>query len=149
DVRDARTRLAQPGQRRRLLARPERGVEAQDLHPEHLELVVLVLHQRDERRHHQRGAGELERGELIAQRLAAAGGHDRERVLPVEDVPDRKLLTGAERADAEAPARLLVELAGQRLGAQPRVSRFGHGWRTCNETWWHARTMLRVRSDVS
>ncbi len=65
-VGDARHAGGQARERGRLVARRERRVEAQHLHAEQVELVVLILHQRDQRRHDKRDAGQLERGELIA-----------------------------------------------------------------------------------
>jgi len=61
DVGDAGPRLHEPRQRSVLLARAERRVEPQHLDAEHLELIVLIFHERDERRDDERGAGELER----------------------------------------------------------------------------------------
>ena len=87
-----------------------------------VELVVLILHQRDQRRHHERDAGELERRELVAQRLAGTGGHDRERVDTREDVADRERLTGAERGQAEPP---LGELEHPRIGDRGLLSLAG------------------------
>jgi hypothetical protein len=46
------------------------------------ELRHLVLHERDERADHQHGAAERQRGKLVAERLAAAGGHDDGGVVP-------------------------------------------------------------------
>ena len=45
-----------------------------------LERLDLVLHQRDERRDHEREVRAHERGQLVAERLARAGGHDDEHV---------------------------------------------------------------------
>ena len=88
-----------------LVARRERGVEPHHLEPELGQLVVLILHQRDERRDDQRDAVELEGGELVAERLAAAGRHDRQRIDAGDHVADGQALAGTEVADAEpAPA---------------------------------------------
>ena len=40
-----------------------------------IELVDLVLHQRDQRRHHQRGSAKHDRGQLVAERFARPGRH--------------------------------------------------------------------------
>jgi hypothetical protein len=40
-------------------------------------------------------------GNLVAQRFTAAGGHDRQRVLAVEDAVDHALLAVAQLLDAE------------------------------------------------
>ena len=86
----------EPRERGLLVARRERGVEAQHVDVELGELVVLILHQRDQRRDDERDARQLERGQLIAERLARAGRHDRERVDAGEHVADRERLAGAE-----------------------------------------------------
>jgi small subunit ribosomal protein S13 len=52
-----------------------------------LELVRLILHQRDQRRNHHREAGKEKGGELIGQRFPGTGRHDRERIAPL--VADR------------------------------------------------------------
>ena len=83
-----------------------------------LELVVLILHQRDQRRHDERDAVELERGQLVAQRLAGAGRHDRERVDAGEHVADRERLAGAERARCRtgaAPSSSMCASIGVRV----------------------------------
>ena len=65
----------------RVLVQPHRMVEASSRHADLAQLVHLVLHQRHQRRYHDRQSIEQQRGELIAQRLAAAGWHHDERVL--------------------------------------------------------------------
>ncbi len=47
---------------------------------EHSQRVDLVLHERDQRRDDHAGAVSHQRGDLVAQRLAAAGRHQRDRV---------------------------------------------------------------------
>ena len=42
--------------------------------------INLIFHQRDEGRDDEGGAVEAERGELIDERLARAGGHDDQRI---------------------------------------------------------------------
>ncbi len=53
------------------------------------ELVLLVLHERDERAHDDRQARQHQRGKLVNERLAAAGRHDDERVRSTEHGADR------------------------------------------------------------
>ena len=48
----------------------------------------LILHQRDQRRNHDRRAFAQQRGDLVAQRFSAAGRHQHERVAAARDVPD-------------------------------------------------------------
>ena len=47
-----------------------------------LEAADLILHQRDQGREDQRGALEQRRGELVAERFAAAGGRHQEHAAP-------------------------------------------------------------------
>ena len=61
----------------------------------------LVLHERDERRDDDAGARPDKRGDLVAQRLAAAGRHQDQRVAAPDDVLDDLLLLPAERLVAE------------------------------------------------
>ena len=67
--------------------------------------VDLVLHQRDERRDDQRDAVEHERGELVAQALARAGGEDRQDGAAGEQAVDDGLLAFAEGVEAEDALR--------------------------------------------
>jgi hypothetical protein len=64
------------------------------------ELVDLVLHEGDERRHDERHAGQQRRRELIAEGLAAARRHHAEDRAPLEDGGDEFLLAGAEGVEA-------------------------------------------------
>ena len=65
------------------------------------EPVALVAHQGDQRRDDDGQVGARERGELVAEALAAAGGHDDERVATVERRLHRLALAGAEAREAE------------------------------------------------
>ena len=77
--------------------------------------VHLVLHQRDERRDDQccTTLGQKRR-ELVAERLAAAGGQDSQHVLAAHDASDGLQLAGQQCLEAKEPsgglrdARLLV-----------------------------------------
>ena len=64
----------------------------------------LVLHQRDQRRHHHRTALAQQRRNLEAQRLAAAGGHQHQRVAARHDGVDDGRLVAAEFGVAEHTA---------------------------------------------
>jgi hypothetical protein len=125
DVGDARALVGEPGQRGGLVARRHRRVEPHDVDAQLDQLVVLILHQRDQRRHHQRDAGQLERRQLVAQRLARAGRHDRQRVDAGHDVADRQRLAGAERGDAEAPRADLEQVRLERRAVVAREHRIG------------------------
>ena len=71
------------------------------------ERVDLILHQRDERRDDHGESREHERGHLEAQRFAAAGGQDHERVALLQHRLDGALLSGAKVGVAEARAQEL------------------------------------------
>ena len=58
--------------------------------------VDLVLHQRDEGGHHHPGAFAHQRRHLVAQRFAAARGHQHQGVAATDDVLDDGLLVAAE-----------------------------------------------------
>jgi hypothetical protein len=93
----------------------ERRVEAGGCDAVGAQRVDLVFHQRDERRDHDRGAGAVQRGHLVAQRLAAAGGHEHERAAAADDVLDDLALVRAELVVAEDVAQrasMVVERAG-------------------------------------
>ena len=73
--------------------------------------VHLILHEGDERRHHDRGAREQQRGKLEAERLAGTGRHDGHEVATAEDRERRLALAGAEGLEPEAVAQTAVERA--------------------------------------
>ena len=77
--------------------------------PDRAELADLVLHQRDQRRDHDGQAVEQERGQLVAERLAAAGRHHDQRVLTLQDAGDD---LGLEREELREAEGLLQHLAG-------------------------------------
>ena len=60
----------------------EVGVDAGDAQAGGGELGGLVVHERDERRDDQRGAGAGDGGKLVAEGLAGAGGHDEQTSRP-------------------------------------------------------------------
>jgi len=86
-------------------ARIQRRVEEGRVDAGQLQRIDLVLHQRDQRRHHHAGTGAHDRRDLVAQRLAAAGGHQHQRVATVDQVADDLLLVAAEFPIAEHPAQ--------------------------------------------
>jgi hypothetical protein len=63
--------------------------------------VHLVLHQGDERAHHDGGALAHQGWQLVAEALAAAGGHDHEGVFSIEHVLDDRLLIALEFGETE------------------------------------------------
>ena len=58
--------------------------------------VHLVFHQGNQGRHDQGDARQANGGQLVAQRLATARGHQRQAVAPRQDVLDNLLLQGQE-----------------------------------------------------
>jgi hypothetical protein len=67
------------------------------------QVINLILHQRDERRHHDRDARQQHRGQLEAERLAGSGRHHREHVAAVQHGAHERLLAGAKRRVSEVP----------------------------------------------
>ena len=61
----------------------------------------LVLHQADQRRHHDGDSRQKQRRHLIADGFARTGGHHRQHILPVQQPPDDVLLPGAETVVAK------------------------------------------------
>ena len=100
DQEDACAAEAHPLQRLGPLGHGEHPVDGHAaLDPMPLQSRHLVRHQRDERRdHHRQRAGLVvagERGNLVAERLAGAGGQDAERVPARHRLFDDGLLRGA------------------------------------------------------
>ena len=81
--------------------RAERAVEEQRRHPGGAQLLDLVFHQGDQRRDHHGQAGEEQRRDLVAQRLAPAGGHHRQGIFARQHVVDHLALVRAEGVVAE------------------------------------------------
>ena len=72
-------------------------------HAQRGQRVHLVLHQRDQRRDDHAGALPDQRRDLIAQRLAATGRHQHERVAAAGHMVDDLFLRTAERLVPEDP----------------------------------------------
>ena len=85
--------------------RREMRVHRERRHAMRLELVLLVLHQRDERTHDDREAGQQQSGKLIDDGLATSGGHHDERVATAEHRAYRLPLTTAKICMPEALAK--------------------------------------------
>ena len=66
-----------------------------------LELGDLIFHEGDQRADDQRGAAARDGGQLVAERLAGAGGHDQQHVAAVDDGLADGFLAGAEGGEAE------------------------------------------------
>ena len=97
----------------RLLA----GVQVGGAHAVAHEGVDLVVHERDERRHHHARALAQQRRDLVAEALAAAGRHEHDRVAAARDLRDDLGLLAAERVVAEDGV--------QRLGGRGEARRRG------------------------
>ncbi len=122
--------VAQDGAR---LVRLQRRVVGGGAYAGRAQGVDLVLHQRDERRDDDAGAGSHERGELVAEGLAAAGGHEHEGVASRDDVLDDILLMRTELGEAEDVAQQGASggrRGGRRIVAEGRVE--------------HARSLARL-----
>ena len=76
--------------------------------------IHLVLHQGDQRAHHDGGPFHHDGGKLVAEALASASGHDHEGVAPIEDALHDGLLLAFELLEAE-------ELLERRFGRQVDV----------------------------
>ena len=79
----------------------EAGIQKRRGDTEFLQGCNLVLHQRNQRRHHDRAALAQQCRDLEAQRLAAAGGHQHQRVVARHQRIDDGGLLAAERGIAE------------------------------------------------
>ena len=83
--------------------------------PARAQRLHLVLHERHERRDHDRQVVAQEAGKLVAERLARAGGHDHEHVAARQRRLAGLALPGPEVAEAEE----LVQGGGQIHGGEP------------------------------
>ena len=106
----------------RLLA----GVQVGGAHAVAHEGVDLVVHERDEGRHHHARALAQQRGDLVAEALAATGRHEHDGVAATRDLRDDLGLLAAEGVVAEdGVQRLGGRVEPRRRGAGDA----GHGWR--------------------
>ena len=104
------------------------GVDERDAAGRHaLERLDLVLHQRHQRRDHQREVRAHQRGQLVAERLARAGRHHHEHVAIRERGADRLGLAAAERGEAEQLAQRALGVGRARDGLRRRRAEAGQG----------------------
>ncbi len=96
----------------RLIRRPARRARAQ--YGGHA--FQLIAHQRDERRNDEAEAGQQQRGQLVAQRFAAAGRQNEQRVARGEHATHGELLAGHETGETKLGAQ-----NGEQLAAVIRV----------------------------
>ncbi len=118
DVEQPQGSAGQPRGRLPVLSLVVGRVEARGRDPAASELRHLVAHQRDQRRDHDRQAVAQQRRQLIAQRLAAAGGHHREHVAAGQDGIDDLTLAGPELGKAEHSAQQVPGVGEVRHGRQ-------------------------------
>src|SRR5581483_6434783 len=105
DVHELRIAVHHVVDRLALLGRRERRIELRRRNVARLELLLLVLHEGDQRRHDDGRLAREERGKLVAERFSAARGQDAEHVAAGEDGLEDLALSGPEGAHAEALAR--------------------------------------------
>ena len=98
-----------------------RRIQERRAHAQFRQGVDLVLHQRDQGRHDNARAFAHQRGNLVAQRLAAAGGHEDEGVAAADHLIDNGLLVAAEGFVTEN-ALQHAEGARVRHGGRPGAS---------------------------
>ena len=85
--------------------RRQRGIQRGGAHAGLAQRVDLVLHQRDQRRDDDADPGPQQRRQLIAQRFAAAGRHQHDRIAAGHDMLDDRLLLAAKAGIAEDAAQ--------------------------------------------
>ena len=100
----------------------ERAVEEGGMNAQLFQRADLVVHQRDQRAHHHRDAAALalahDGRHLVAQALAAAGGHQHQCIAAADHVLDDGRLFAAEGRVAEDFVQ-----DGQRVGGQAHGAR--------------------------
>lgn len=94
-----------------------RRVQESGPHPERPQRVHLVLHQRDQRRHDDPDPVPYEGRDLVAQRLAAAGRHEYQRVAAGDHMIDDLLLLAAEGVVAEDAVQYVEGALGSHPGS--------------------------------
>ena len=94
----------------------QRGIVERRGHAVRLQGIHLVLHQRNQRRDDDADAGPVQRGDLVAERLAAAGRHQHEGVPSGDQFLDDRLLVRAESGIAEDAAQRGVDVIREYAG---------------------------------
>ncbi len=105
----------------RLLGIAERAVEHRGWNAHLRQLRRLVLHQRDQRRNHDHGPFGDHRGQLVAERFAAAGGHDHAGVTPGEQASHDALLQRDGSVVAPVAAQRRQQIGFRSHDAEYRV----------------------------
>ena len=101
DVQDLAAAALHRLLRRALLPRRLGGVDGPRVHAQLVELVRLVLHQRDEGRHDDGEPRQQQRRQLVDERLAGPRGQHHERVLAGQHGADGLLLSRPELVQRE------------------------------------------------
>jgi hypothetical protein len=81
------------------------------------ETIHLILHESNERRHHNGCAFESDGGELVAQGLSRTGGHDGNHIAAGKNLFDQLALGRSKGAVPEGPAQQVMQV-GPRLITQ-------------------------------
>ena len=118
-----------------LLGDGQRAIDERDRKPAGLELIDLVLHQGDQRRDHQRQPVERQGRQLVAEALAAAGGHDAQAVLARQDGGNDFPLAGAEGRQAEPRQEGIEIIAGNAHAGIIEAFRGGMKWLWSARRW--------------
>ncbi len=115
DVEKLQSAGAQPLEDLTLLGGVEAGIKPRRIDPASLQEVDLVLHQRDQRRHHNRHPVEEQRRQLVTEALARSSRKHSQRRPPREKRIDDLLLSWAEGIEPE-PRREHLEQSLSRHG---------------------------------
>ena len=89
----------------------ERGVQKSRRGAGRLQRIHLILHQRDQRRHHNREPFAHERRQLIAERFPAAGRHQNQHIPPRQRRINNLLLQRPKRVVAEGGFEEIFEIS--------------------------------------
>jgi hypothetical protein len=112
DVDHAVAPLEEPALALSPLLGRHRGRQERRRDPALCQAAHLIFHQRDQRRDDDARPLEHRGGELVAERLSAAGRRDHQRAARAhEDLLDRLELPRPERREPEAIAQRLLEIA--------------------------------------
>ena len=83
--------------------------------PHGVQLVLLILHQRDQRTHHNGKPGQHQCGELVDERLPASSRHHDDRIAPVQQRLHRLPLAWLELHVPEALREYITRASGRRV----------------------------------
>jgi hypothetical protein len=125
------------------------AIELHGVHADFPQRLALVLHQCDQRRHHERAPGQQHGRELVAQRLAGARGHDRQRVRAGQHAIDHRLLPGPQPRDAENVAQRTAQAALQAALRLPAPHRQGRRSRSASVSMSFASRSVNSAASVS